>query len=309
MSEFTVRNEMSQPTNAIELRRGKRLPGQSSPWLLLSPSLVLLVVLLVIPMLIMLAYSFFRYVDIGVEEPAFVLGNWWSFLKDPYYHYALWKTARVALITTVVCVVVGYIPAYVIATSSFKHRWLLMLLLLLPFWISFVIRTMSWIHVLGTHGAINTLLTWLGVIDKPFEMLYREAAVVMGLVHFLLPFTILNIFVSIESSDRTLVAVARTLGATPFQAFLQVTLPLSMPGVATGALLAFVLAAGSYVTPLILGGPNDFLFGNLIYSTVMTEINWPLGSTLAIALTLILGAVIVIYNRFFGMERLTRGLA
>ncbi len=309
MGERTMHTQLSPTASASEMRREERRPRRSSPWLLLSPSLVLLVTLLVIPMFIMLAYSFFKYVDIGVEEPAFLLGNWWSFLKDPYYHYGLWKTARVALVTTVVCVVVGYIPAYVIATSSFKHRWLLMLLLLLPFWISFVIRTMSWIHVLGTHGAVNTLLMWLGVIDKPFELLYREAAVVMGLVHFLLPFTILNIFVSIESSDRTLVAVARTLGATPLQAFMEVTLPLSMPGVATGALLAFVLAAGSYVTPLILGGPNDFLFGNLIYSTVMTEINWPLGSTLAIALTLILGALIVIYNRFFGMERLTRGLA
>jgi spermidine/putrescine transport system permease protein len=102
---------------------------------------VLLVTLLVVPMLIMLAYSFFRYVDIGVEEATLGLGNWVSFVKDPYYHYALWKTARVALITTVVCVVVGYIPAYVIATSGYPHR---LLLLLMPFWISFVIRTMSW---------------------------------------------------------------------------------------------------------------------------------------------------------------------
>jgi spermidine/putrescine transport system permease protein len=177
----------------------------------------------------------------------------------------------------VICVVVGYVPAYVIATTRSRHRWLLMILLLLPFWISFVIRTMSWIHVLGAHGALNTFLMWTGIIDKPLELLYSEAAVIMGLVHFLLPFTILNIFVAIESSDESLVAVARTLGATPVGAFLEVTLPLSMPGVATGALLAFVLAAGSYVTPLILGGPGDFLFGNLIYSTIMTELNWPMG--------------------------------
>ena len=289
--------------------RQRRAPRRVHVWLLLTPSLTLLAALLIVPISIMLAYSFYRYVDIGVEKPAFVLSNWWAFLKDPYYHYALWKTARVAFITTVICVLVGYIPAYVIATTKYPRRWVLMLLLLLPFWISFVIRTMSWIHVLGTHGAVNTLLMSLGLIDKPLELLYREAAVVMGLVHFLLPFTILNIFVSIESSDRTLVPVARTLGATPLQAFLEVTLPLSMPGVATGALLAFVLAAGSYVTPLILGGPDDFLFGNLIYGTVMTELNWPLGSVLAIALTLILGALIMVYNRFFGLERLTRGLA
>lgn len=278
------------------------------PWLLLAPSLLLLMAIMVVPMAIMAGYTFFRYVDIGVDEPVLGLRNWVAFLTDPYYHYAIWKTARVALITTVACVVVGYVPAYVIATTRYKHRWLLMLLLLLPFWISFVIRTMSWIHVLGAHGAINSFLIWAGVIDKPLEMLYTEGAVIMGLVHFLLPFTILNIFVSIESSDRSLVAVARTLGATPVGAFLEVTLPLSMPGVATGALLAFVLSAGSYVTPIILGGPDDFMFGNLIFGTIMTELNWPMGSTLAIALVLILGALVVIYNRYFGLDRLTRGL-
>ncbi|MGI6853937.1 ABC transporter permease [Mesorhizobium sp. 1B3] len=279
------------------------------PWFLLSPALMLLVGLLVAPLTIMAVYTLFLSVDIGVDEADLGLRNWWALLTDPYYHYALWKTARVAVITTVICVVVGFVPAYVIASSRSERRWLLMLLLLLPFWISFVIRTMSWIYVLGARGAINTILMWLGVISEPVEMLYTEAAVIMGLVHFMLPFTILNIFVAIEASDRNLVAVARTLGATAFGAFREVTLPLAMPGVATGALLTFVLSAGSYVTPIILGGPDDFLFGNLIFSTVMIEINWPMGSTLAFALLFILGGSILIYNRYFGLERLTRGLA
>lgn len=279
------------------------------PWLLLSPGLATLVVLLVAPLAIMAAYSFFRYVDIGVEEPAFELKNWIEFLRDPYYHYALWKTARVALIVTVVCVVVGYVPAYVIATTTYEHRWLLMLLLILPFWISFIIRTLSWIHILGTQGAINALLLWTGIIDKPLELLYNEAAVVMGLVHFLLPFTILNIYVALDGIDRNLLSAARTLGCTPLRAFLEVTLPLSLPGVATGALLAFVLAAGAYITPLVLGGPDDFLFGNLIYNAVMTELNWPMGSTLALALTLLLGGLILLYNRYLGLDRLVKGLS
>lgn len=278
------------------------------PWLLVTPALAVLLGLMVAPMAIMGAYTFFRFIDLGVEEPAFELRNWIEFLTDPYYHYAIWKTARVAIITTVICVVVGYIPAYVIAMTRSRWRWMLMLLLLLPFWISFVIRTMSWIYVLGASGAINTLLQWLGIIDRPLEMLYTEAAVILGLVHFLLPFTILNIFVSIESSDHSLVPVARTLGATAFGAFRDVTLPLSMPGVATGALLTFVLAAGSYITPLILGGPDDFLFGNLIFSTVMIQLNWPMGATLAFALTIMLSILLLIYNRRFGLERLTRGL-
>lgn len=290
-------------------KSGKSRSGAAAtPWILISPSILILFVFMVLPMIIMGAFTFFLYVDIGVDTPDLGLRNWSAFFTDPYYHYAVWKTARVALITTVVCVVVGYVPAYVIATTRSRHRWLLMLLLLLPFWISFVIRTMSWIHVLGAHGAVNTFLMWAGVVDAPLEMLYTEGAVIMGLVHFLMPFAILNIFVSIESSDRSLVAVARTLGATPVGAFLGVTLPLSMPGVATGALLVFVLSAGSYVTPIILGGPDDFLFGNLIFETIMTQLNWPMGSTLAIALALILGGIIMIYSRYFGLERLTRGL-
>jgi spermidine/putrescine transport system permease protein len=279
------------------------------PWFLLAPALILLAVLLVAPLVIMGVYTLYLSVDIGVDEADLGLRNWVAFLTDPYYHYALWKTARVAIITTAICVVVGFIPAYVIASTRSKAKWLLMLLLLLPFWISFVIRTMSWIYVLGARGAVNTFLIWLGLINEPIEMLYTEGAVIMGLVHFLLPFTILNIFVAIEASDRNLVSVARTLGATPYGAFREVTLPLAMPGVATGALLAFVLAAGSYVTPIILGGPGDFLFGNLIFSTVMIEINWPMGSTLAFALLFILGGLIMIYNRYFGLERLTRGLS
>jgi spermidine/putrescine transport system permease protein len=279
------------------------------PWFLMAPALLLLGMFLIVPMTIMATYTLFLYVDIGVDKAELGFRNWYAFFTDYYYHYALIKTARVALITTILCVLVGFIPAYVIAQTRSRHRWLLMLLLLLPFWISFVIRTMSWIHVLGAKGAVNAFLMWAGLTSAPVDMLYNEAAVVIGLSHFILPFVILNIFVAIEASDRNLPAVARTLGATPFQAFREVTLPLAMPGVATGALLAFVLAAGAYVTPIILGGPGDFLFGNLIFSTTMIEINWPMGATLAVALVAILAALTLIYNRYFGLERLTRGLA
>ncbi len=287
---------------------GRVMRGESRPWLLLSPALVVLSTLMLAPLALMAAYTLFRYVDVGVHEPAIDFRNWLSFFTDRYYQYAVWKTARVALLTTLICILLGYFPAYFIASVQSRWRWLLMLLLLIPFWISFVIRTMSWIHVLGINGAVNTFLQWLGLIDAPLRLLYSEGAVVMGLVHFLLPFTILNIFVSIESSDRTLVPVARTLGATPLGAFRDVTLPLSLPGVATGALVTFVLAAGSYVTPFILGGPDDYLFGNLIFNAVIIELNWPMGSTLAFALVLMLLGLILIYNRYFGLDRLTRGL-
>ena len=279
------------------------------PWMLLAPALVTLLFLMVIPMAILLVYSFFRHIDIGVDEPAFQFESWREFFSDTYYHYGIWQTVRVSAITTVICMVVGYIPAYYIAHTTFRHKWLLMLLLILPFWVSFVIRTLSWIHILGKEGAVNALLLNLGIIDAPLKMLYTEGSVILGMLHFLLPYMIINVYVSLEGIDRNLVAAARTLGATSWQAFLQVTLPLSVPGLAAGTLLCFVLAAGSYVTPLLLGGPDDFLFGNLIFDAMIDEVNWPLGATLSFVLLVLLGAVVVIYNRFMGLSQIYKGLS
>lgn len=279
------------------------------PWLLLSPALTTLLLLMVIPMAILLVYSFFRHIDIAVDEPAFQFDNWAEFFSDSYYHYGIWQTFRVAGITTVICMVVGYIPAYYIAQTTFRHKWLLMLLLILPFWVSFIIRTLSWIHILGKEGAINALLLKLGIIDAPLHMLYTEGSVVLGMMHFLLPYMIINVYVSLEGIDRNLVSAARTLGCTPWQAFLQVTLPLSAPGLAAGTLLCFVLAAGSYVTPLLLGGPDDFLFGNLIFDAMLEEVNWPLGATLSFVLLVFLGVLVIIYNRFMGLSQIYKGLS
>ena len=279
------------------------------PWILLSPALVTLLFLMVIPMAILFVYSFFEHIDIAVDEPAFQFANWKEFFSDSYYHYGIWQTFRIAGITTLICMVVGYIPAYYIAHTHFRHKWLLMLLLILPFWVSFIIRTLSWIHILGKEGVINAALLYLGLIDEPLKMLYTEGSVILGLLHFLLPYMIINIYVSLEGIDRNLVSAARTLGCTPWQAFLQVTLPLSVPGLAAGTLLVFVLAAGSYVTPLLLGGPDDFLFGNLIFDAMMEEVNWPLGATLSFVLLVVLGALVVIYNRFMGLSQIYKGLS
>ena len=164
------------------------------------------------------------------RRPIYTLANWQEFFTDSYYHLFLWKTARVAAITAIACAVMGYIPAYFIWMTTFRHKWLLLLLLIVPFWISFTIRTFSWIHILGEQGAINVTLTSLGIIDSPIQMLYTEGAVIMGMIHFLLPYMILNVYVSLEGIDRDLISAARTLGCTSAQAFREVTLPLSLPG-------------------------------------------------------------------------------
>lgn len=282
------------------------MPVDRRPWLLLSPALVFITALGMIPMAFILVYSFYENIDLAVDVPAFQFGNWEELFTDSYYHTAIWKTLRLSLIVTALAAVLGYIPAYVIAMTKYRHKWLLLLLLILPFWISFIIRTLSWIHIFGNQGALNGLMNLLGLGDLPVQIMYSEFTVIVGFIHVFLPYMILNIYVSLEGIDENLEPAARTLGATPWQAFKEVTLPLSLPGLAAGSLLVFVLTGGSYVTPLILGGPSDFLFGNLVYDAVVTELNWPMGATLSFTLLFLLGSVVILYSRLMGMNQLAK---
>src|SRR4051794_21355908 len=141
------------------------------PWLLLSPTLVTLGLLMVIPTIVMFAYSFYTDLGGGRDKADFNLANWAEFFADSYYHFGIWQTIRVSAITTVLCALMGYPAGYVVAMTRFRHKWLLLLLLIVPFWISFIIRTLSWIHILGEQGAINASLRWLGLIDQPLPML------------------------------------------------------------------------------------------------------------------------------------------
>lgn len=287
---------------------GWRLYDARLAIVLIAPTALLLLCFLILPILVMAAYTFFTFVTAGVEQATLTLANWQEFLTDSYYHGFLVKTLRVGAITAIICAVIGYFPAYFIWATGFAHKWLLLLLLIVPFWISFTIRTFSWIHILGEQGLINVALLRLGLIDQPLQMLYTEGAVIMGMLHFLLPYMILNIYVSLEGIDRTLLAAAKSMGCTDAQAFREVTLPLSLPGLAAGLMLCFVLAAGSYVTPQLLGSGRDALFGNLIYDTIMGQLNWPMGSTLSIVLFVVLGSVAALYTRFMGMSQIVKGL-
>ncbi|MDX1606703.1 MAG: ABC transporter permease, partial [Candidatus Competibacterales bacterium] len=259
------------------------------PWRLLAPALSTITLLLVVPVGFIVVYSFWLRTATGADQIGFHLDNWHEVLTDPFYRDILLQTLRIAALTTLSCIALGYVPAYYVATTAFRHKALLLLMLMLPFWISYIIRTMSWINILGVSGALNVLLEWLGLLDEPLQLLYNEATVVLGLVHYLLPFMILNVYVSLDGIDRNLVDAARSLGSTPWQAFREVTLPLSLPGLAAGSLLCFVLAAGTYITPIILGGPRNAMFANLVFEAVVTQLNWPLGSALSLVLLVVLG--------------------
>jgi spermidine/putrescine transport system permease protein len=279
------------------------------PWYLLSPALTAILMLLVIPAAFVFVYSFWLRTATGADVPELNLDNWKEVLGDPFYRDILLQTLRIALVTTLICAVVGYVPAYFVATTRFKHKALLLLLLMLPFWVSYIIRTMSWISILGASGVVNASLLWLGLIEQPLQLLYNEATVVLGLVHFLLPFMILNVYVSLDGIDRNLSDAAQSLGCTAWQAFREVTLPLSLPGLGAGSLLCFVLAAGTYITPMVLGGPRNAMFANLVFETIITQLNWPLGSALSIVLLLLLGTLVTIYSRFMGIGQIAKGFS
>ncbi|MGV8984706.1 MAG: ABC transporter permease [Cypionkella sp.] len=277
------------------------------PWILLAPALTAVLLLLIVPLMFIVVYSFWLRSAAGADTPGFFLDNWTKALSDPFYRDILLNTLKISAITTVACALMGYPAAYFIARSR-GNKVILLTMLMLPFWISYIIRTMSWINILGTSGALNSALLWAGVISEPLPMLYNEMTVILGLVHFLLPFMVLNIFVSLDGVDTSLEDAASSLGATRWQGFLQVTLPLSLPGLAAGGLLCFVLGAGTYITPVILGGPRDAMFANLVYEAIIRQLNWPLGSALSLMLLMVLGVLVLIYNRYLGMAQLAKGL-
>ena len=184
------------------------------PWVLLSPSLTAVFLLLVVPVVFVVVYSFWLRAPTGADIPAFQFGNYAKFFEDFFYPSVLIRTIRVALETVVLCLVMGYIPAYFFYRTRSRLRPFLMLLIMLPFWVSFIIRTLSWINILGDTGLINHFLMKVGIISDPLGMLYNEGAVLLGLIQYLLPFMILNVYVSLEGIDKSLTEAARSLGCT-----------------------------------------------------------------------------------------------
>jgi spermidine/putrescine transport system permease protein len=280
----------------------------SRPWLLLSPSLTVVFLLLVVPVCFVIVYSFWLRAPSGADIPAFQFGNYAKFFEDFFYPSLMIRTIRVALETVILCLVMGYIPAYFFYRTESKLKPFLMILIMLPFWISFIIRTLSWINILGDSGLINHLLMKFGILSSPLPMLYNEGAVLMGLLQYLLPFMILNIYVSLDGIDKSLTEAAVSLGCTEWQAFKEVTLPLSLPGISAGCLLVFVLTCGTYLPPMILGGPGNDMIANLIFKRIIGTLDWPFGSAISTILLGLLGIIVFTYNKYLGINQLFKSL-
>jgi putrescine transport system permease protein len=224
-------------------------------------------------------------------------GNYEFLFSDPLYINSYLNSVQIAGISTFLTLLIGYPVAYGIARSSPNWRATLLMLVILPFWTSFLIRVYSWIGILKTEGVLNTFLLWTGIISEPLTLHFTPTAVYIGIVYSYLPFMILPLYASLEKLDLSLLEAAADLGARPFTAFWRITLPLSMPGVAAGCFLVFIPAVGEFVIPELLGGSSTQMIGRTLWSEFFQNRDWPIASAVAVLLLLVLVVPIVIFQR------------
>lgn len=254
-------------------------------WLLLAPLLLWLVAFVVVPMGILVVYSFASRDDLGRVVFDFTLNNY-ARVIDPIYLRIFGRSIGYAALTTGICLVVGYPAAWFIARQPEAMRQRLLLLVMVPFWTSFLIRTYAWIAILKGEGLLNGMLHYTRIITAPLDLLYTPTAVMIGLVYAYLPFMMLPIYASAEKLDGTLVEAAHDLGAGPLRVFTSVIFPLTWPGIAAGIMLVFVPAIGMFAVTDLMGGARVPLIGNVIQSQFTRARNWPFGAALGVVFTL-----------------------
>ncbi len=263
---------------------------------LISPTVFWLIVFFTVPLLVILVYSFLQRGTYGGLVYEFNLDNYIRFV-DPLYIKIFMRSFRIAIATTLLSLLVGYPLAFWLATRPARWRNTLLLIMMIPFWTNFLIRTYAWIVILARKGFLNTALIDLGLIDKPLALLYNERAVVVGLVYGWITEMILPCYASIVGLDFSLVEAAQDLGANEFKAFIRVVLPLTMPGIVAGSILVFIPSLGAYVTPDLLGGGKSHMIGNLISQQFGSANHWPFGSAISMVLMILMMIGTVIYFR------------
>jgi len=225
------------------------------------------------------------------------LENYRRLWEDPLYTIAYLKSLRIAGISTLICLLIGYPMAYAIARSRDSLRNLLLMLIILPFWTSFLIRVYAWIGILKSNGLLNNLLLYLGVIEHPLPLLHTDFAVYLGIVYSYLPFMVLPLYATLSRMDLTLLEAAADLGCRPWKAFLKVTLPLSLPGIIAGCMLVFIPAVGEFVIPDLLGGPNSLMIGKVLWTEFFSNRDWPAASAVAVVMLILLVVPLTLFQR------------
>jgi putrescine transport system permease protein len=253
----------------------------------------------------LLPFALVLAIAVGTNAPdsappvalGFSLENFKLLFTDDLYIAAWLSSLRIAATATLVCLLLGYPMAYAIARAAPGRRPLLLMLVILPFWTSFLIRVYAWMGLLAENGILNQVLRWTGLASDPGTILGTEWAVQLGIVYAYLPFMVLPLYASLEKLDTSLLEAAADLGARPLAAFLTVTLPLSLPGIVAGCLLVFIPAVGEFVIPDLLGGTDTLMIGKVLWDEFFTNSDWPLASAVAICLLVLLVGPIVLFQR------------
>jgi putrescine transport system permease protein len=298
-----VMARFSKPPRPSGEHRLSRLVNIGLPYLWLGlffllPFVIVLRISLAEPLLAQPPYTaLWEWVEQGILQIRLNLGNFQLIREDDIYLAALLNSLWVALVGTLGCLLLGYPMAYAIATAPERRRIVLLMLIILPFWTSFLIRVYAWIGLLNANGLLNGFLLWLGVIDTPLKILHTQTAVYIGVIYSYLPFMILPLYANLTRLDLTLLEAAADLGCRPFRAFLRVTLPLSLPGIVAGSMLVFIPVVGEFVIPDLLGSPGSLMVGKLMWTEFFSNKDWPLASALAIVLLAVLVVPFVLMQR------------
>jgi putrescine transport system permease protein len=286
------------------LRRAVLLPYA---WLLvffLAPFLIILKISVADPVIAQPPFtSLLQWGAQGFEGIRATLENYAFLFRDNYYGIIYLASLKMAAIGTLLCLLLGYPMAYFIARQPAGRRQILLLAVILPFWISFLLRVYAWIGLLNNKGVINTVLLKLGIIDQPLTMLYNDFAVYLGIVYSYLPFMILPLYSNLERLNLDLLDAAADLGAKRWQAFMDVTLPLSVPGILGGCLLVFIPAVGEFTIPALLGGADTLMIGRVLWDEFFVSRDWPVASAVSVVLLLLLIAPILWFQHLQHREQ------
>ena len=277
-------------------------------WLLLfflTPFLIVLKISFADPLVAQPPFTplFQKSVETGLSIYT-TFDNYLYLFQDSLYLVTYINSVKLAFISTCFCLMIGYPIAYGIARSPQPTRNILLLMVVVPFWISFLLRVYAWMGILKTKGLLNGFLLWAGIIDQPLELLYTDTAVYIGMIYSYLPFMILPLYANLEKLDIRLLEAAADLGARPWKVFKDITLPLSIPGVIAGCLLVFIPAIGEYVIPALLGGADTLMIGRLLFDEFFLNRDWPVASAVAIVLLMLLVLPIVYFQKRQNQELL-----
>jgi putative spermidine/putrescine transport system permease protein len=264
---------------------------------LLAPSTIFIAISLFAPLAILFRYSLNDFVpETKTMVEALTAANYAKFFTDSYYMAALGTTVKVALLVTAVCLVIGFPLAYVVARTQSRWKHLLIIAIVLPLFVGNSVRAAGWMVVFGNKGFFNASLMGLGLISKPFEIMFTEKAVIIGIIAVNLPFMVLSLQSVIEGIDRAVEEAAFSLGAPPVTMFRRVLWPLAMPGILAGTILTFILAMNAYATPFLLGGPLFKMMAPVIYNEFTQKTNWPFGGAIAFILMSVTLSLTLIAN-------------